>query len=221
MTQSAIIGEETPHDPKRVKAFADFFKRYMSVSAIVTAALPIPVTSLQLIPTYTNHTRLLSVYTTLFCFLVLSFVFYRRHDLARLMFSDFFESPPSDHEIRRRLGARVVNGAPALLIVASLACLFFYHFTLEQSLMATPAQYAGGEPPSLQASLGERREWYLLNTLPSPFASVTLIALYLGLFVFAESAFVLMAVKEYLQDVLRLSDMEIVRGERSGYAELA
>jgi len=56
-------------DPKRVRAFASFFKRYMSVSTLVVAALPIPVTALGAIPTFKAHTKLLSVYTPLFCFL--------------------------------------------------------------------------------------------------------------------------------------------------------
>jgi len=35
---------------KRVREFANFFKRYMSVSSVVAAALPVPVTAIGLIP---------------------------------------------------------------------------------------------------------------------------------------------------------------------------
>jgi hypothetical protein len=75
-----------PISPRRVISFAKFFKNYMSISTIVTAALPIPVTSFGLIPTFHAQTKLLSVYTSLFCFLILGFIFYIRHELARIMF---------------------------------------------------------------------------------------------------------------------------------------
>jgi hypothetical protein len=39
-----------------------------------------------------------------------------------------------------------------------------------------------------------------------------LTAFYLGIFIFAEGAFVLMAVKEYLQDLLQLGDYEQITG---------
>jgi hypothetical protein len=37
-----------------------------------------------------------------------------------------------------------------------------------------------------------------------------LVACYLGIFVAAEAAFVLMAIKEYLQDLLGLTDRELI-----------
>jgi hypothetical protein len=79
-----------PSEPTRVKTFANFFKNYMSISAVVAAALPIPVTSFHLIPTYHAQTSLLATYTSLFCFLLLGLIFYSRHTLARVMFPEFF-----------------------------------------------------------------------------------------------------------------------------------
>ena len=83
--------DHTPIEPQRVKRFAHFFKRYMSISSVVTAALPIPITAFNLIPTFSVHTKILSVYTPLFCFLLLGYVFYMRHQLARYMFPFEFE----------------------------------------------------------------------------------------------------------------------------------
>ena len=80
--------EHLPADPRRIQAFARFFKNYMSVSSFVVAALPIPITSLGLIPTFADHRTLLATYTSLFCFLLLGFVFYVRHTLARWMFPE-------------------------------------------------------------------------------------------------------------------------------------
>ena len=79
-----------PTEPKRVKAFAIFFKRYMNISSLVVASLPIPVTALKLVPIYKAQTNFHSVYTPLFCFLALAFIFFHRHQLARVMFPRFF-----------------------------------------------------------------------------------------------------------------------------------
>jgi hypothetical protein len=85
------IEPEPPKRPERVRAFARFFKNYMSISALVVASLPIPVTALKLIPTFKGQTGILSVYTPLFYFLTLGFIFYIRHFLAKAMFSDFLK----------------------------------------------------------------------------------------------------------------------------------
>jgi hypothetical protein len=91
--ESPISANERPlpTEPERVIAFASFFKRYMSVSSVVTAALPIPITKLNLIPTFEAYRNVLSVYTSLFCFLILGFIFYVRHHLGRHMFPDMIE----------------------------------------------------------------------------------------------------------------------------------
>ena len=77
---------EAGPEPRRVLEFVRFFKHYMNASSLVAAALPVPVTALQFIPTYSAHTKFLSVYSSLSCFLLLGFVFYSRHTLARWMF---------------------------------------------------------------------------------------------------------------------------------------
>jgi len=177
-----------PADPKRVRAFANFFKRYMSLSSLVTAALPIPITAFKLIPTFSVHTKVLSVYTSLFCFLILAFIFFSRHKLARSMFSSYYRE--SSKRIIR------INALPAVLIFFSLACLLGYHYFLE-----------GIIPSYLKL---EARQPYLQSATPTPFQSITLLGLYLGVFIFAEAAFILMAIKEYLQDVLGLSDLQII-----------
>ena len=56
--------EIVPTEPKRVRSFALFFKNYMSISTLIVAALPVPVTSLDLIPTFAAQTKLFSVYTS-------------------------------------------------------------------------------------------------------------------------------------------------------------
>src|SRR6266567_4563825 len=89
--------------PTRLEVFANFFKGYMSVSTVVAASIPIPVTNWKLIPIYAQQRGFLTVYASLFCFLLLAFVFSIRHRLARPMF------------FRGRMGG-VVAALPAVLI---------------------------------------------------------------------------------------------------------
>src|SRR5260370_8145900 len=69
-----------------MRGFATYFKDYMGISSLVTAALPIPVTAAKLIPTYSAQAKFLSLYTSLFCFLLLGFVFFVRDRLVGVMF---------------------------------------------------------------------------------------------------------------------------------------
>lgn len=187
--------EPAPVEPTRVKTFARFFKNYMSISAVVAAALPIPVTSFKLIPTYTAQTSILSTYTSLFCFLLLAFIFYSRHALGRAMF-------PSSHRVRRqyRFRAAAVGLAPALLITMSLLCIFFYHVSLGNSVSTVRRP----EVFSLETVMEKTPLWAIPN-------GEWLILIYLGIFVFAEAAFIMMALREYLQDLLKISEIELIR----------
>jgi hypothetical protein len=198
----------------------------MSVSALVAAALPIPVTAFKLIPTYKAHTSVLSVYTSLFCFLLLGFIFYSRHGLARQMFPQLQAesmAPPSNSPMalfNARLGRGFVAVAPALLICASLMCVYFYHMTLDHSLEKQLAR-PESEPKQAMASqsppAANRKAEDVLNSLDSwqiPTGG-QLMFFYLGIFLFAESAFILMAIKEYLQDLVKISEMELIHGYRS------
>ena len=195
-----------PDEPRRVIAFANFFKRYMSISSVVAAALPIPVTLFKLIPTYKVHVGILSTYTPLFCFLALGFIFYIRHPLARLMFPEYLTSKgePSSTGIavfRRELVKPFVTFLPALLILASLLCLYFYHETLNVSLAFQGMRAA--------------EESLLFTDLQEIDKGTTLLALYLGMFVFAEASFILMAMKEYLQDILGYTEIALIMGPQT------
>ena len=110
-----------PASPHRVIAFARFFKNYMGVSSIVAAALPIPVTSFDLIAVPTGMNKTLSVYTSLFCFLTLGMIFFSRHALARYMF------PRGDLKSTPRTSLINLLIHPLVYMVACFACVFIYH----------------------------------------------------------------------------------------------
>jgi len=176
--------------PTRLAGFANFFKGYMSVSTVVAASIPIPVASWKLIPMYAQQRGFLTVYASLFCFLLLAFVFSVRHRLAGPMF------------FRGRLGG-VVAALPAVFIGLTLACIVGYHALIQQSI---------GQLRELGFSTKTMKD--LLDQIDAtqiPYG-IELAACYLGIFIFAELAFVLMAMREYLQDLLHLDEVSLLRG---------
>ena len=177
--------------PTRLAVFANFFKGYMSVSTVVAASIPIPVTSWKLIPIYAQQRGFLTVYASLFCFLLLAFVFSLRHRLARPM---FFKSGVSG----------VVAALPAVFIALTLGCVIGYHLVLEKSI--AEVRDLGLSSISTEKLLEQ------VDVTQIPYG-VELAACYLGIFIFAELAFVLMAIREYLQDVLRLDEVALMRGK--------
>lgn len=183
-------------DPKRMRQFVGFFKNYMGLSTFVVAAMPIPVGSLQLIPVYRPDVGSTSVITSLICFLLLSFVFYSRHGVARILFPDVAlravgvgrqeEARVRAEERREKLRHMGFSSLIVLLILATLFFFFFY-----QSVWMG----FSGNPGS--ATVDTR---------------LRLMISYTGFFASAEAAFVLMATREYLQDMLQLSDTDQIMG---------
>ncbi|HVU46890.1 MAG TPA: hypothetical protein VHD85_12225 [Terracidiphilus sp.] len=176
---------------QRIKKFGKFFTGYMGTASLVTAALPIPVAKLHLIPTYASQSKFLNTYASLICFLVFAFIFYIRHILARAMF----------HRTPEKVSARWwITVLPFLCICASIACVIGYHIQLDASLSLIAAHGVLAPTQTLLAQI-DYREIPLAEQLT---------ALYLGMFVFAESAFVLMAMREYLQEILGLEEQELI-----------
>ena len=184
-------------EPVRLAAFAKFFKAYMGTASVVTASLPVPVAALHLIPTYAAQEKFLSTYTSLFCFLMLAYLFYIRHWLGRLMFST------------RRDGQVVFRSflafVPLLLILASLSLVALYHYYLMQSLLVFTQQGVMSSTTDILKTVDYRE-------IPD---ALTLTVCYLGMFLTAESAFILMALREYLQDVLKIQDASLLRVPRA------
>jgi hypothetical protein len=294
MASSQHAVEISPRRATRVNNFASFFKNYMSVSSVVVASLPIPVSSLNLIKTYSAQTKMLSVYTSLFCFLILGFVFFSRHLLGRIMFAGV--RGPSDGN---KTASGVVGALPLLLIIGSIVMVFSYQSLLSESLVVAKArelaEAQGGElasaylydmnrassryaeldtarmflsDHSILASalvapssfkdialsiasreaqeshgdtgrvsksfvenftkprpdevnfvspfIGDLKVWKFDPAVDTPLeaipSSMLLVAYYIGIFAFAEAAFVLMALKEYLLDLLHLSDSALITG---------
>jgi hypothetical protein len=198
MTQELLSKVTDKSDPNTnkdpgIQKFGRFFTGYMGTASLVTAALPIPVRSLHLIPAFVSQEKFMNTYTSMSCFLVFAYVFYSRHTLARWMFAR-----RGEHFAVRFW----VSVLPLLFICCSIGCAIAYHRELGQALDALAA--AGARlPSSVLLSKIDARE------IPG---SGRLIVVYLGMFVFAESALVLMAIREYLQDVLKLEERGLIFG---------
>ena len=135
-----------PTEAKRVKGFASFFKSYMSIWTVVVAALPIPVAAFKLIPTFEVQRSYLSVYTSLFCFLSLGFIFFMRHIIAPY----FFRSPTKGdlnlaEFCARLLSTTAVGALPLGFILLSIFSVFRYQNTFNDALVIAQAQATGEE----------------------------------------------------------------------------
>jgi len=194
---TSAASQPEPQQPVRLAAFAKFFKAYMGTASVVTASLPIPVAALHLIPTYAAQEKFLSTYTSLFCFLMLAYLFYVRHWLGRLIFTEHRDG----HVVLRSFVAFV----PLVLIVSSLGLVALYHYYLTQSLQVFTSQGVMNSTTDILKSVDYREIPY----------SLQLTACYLGMFLTAESAFILMALREYLQDVLKIVDASLLRVHRT------
>jgi hypothetical protein len=200
--------EHAAESLNRLEGFAKFFKRYMSVSSIVAAVLPIPITALGAIPTYKFQTKILSTYTSLFCFLILGFIFYSRHQLARAMFPEHFQRRTSSKLITSTLFAwdGFVKLLPLILVVGSITCAFRYQRLLINSVVDKRERF---ELPPNEVTDADILTKGLESQTPE---SRWLMIYYLGIFMMAEAAFIIMAIKEYLQDLAKLSEMDLIGG---------
>lgn len=174
----------------RFAAFAKFFKSYMSVWTIVAASIPIPIGSWKLIPIYSHQRGFLTVYASLICFLLLAVVFSIRHRLSVIMFGKSF-------------AGSMVAALPFLFVALTLACIFLYHLTLQRSLAELRSLGVVGPTSAVLDSA---------DVSDIPYA-LALSVCYLGIFVCAEAAFLLTAIREYLQDALHLDEVALLHGE--------
>lgn len=141
-----------PTQATRVRTFVHFFKSYMSVGALLVAALPIPVASFKLIPTFEAQRKYLSVYTSMFCFLSLGFIFFQRHHLGAYMFRRpmllntllLRQGPISPSLIAKQMvssGLRAfVTWLPLGCIVLSIFAVFHYHSLFDDAVLVAQAQ---------------------------------------------------------------------------------
>jgi len=177
----------------RLSIFANVFKSYMGIMPVVTAALAPLLTALNVLPTYESQRKPLATMAGVLGFLLLAWIFYVRRTIAL-------------GSIKR--GFRwLFNLLPLVLIFGSVGCYIAYANVLEASIdmisklnpAITRAQALGSASQNM--------------AIPD---SVELQLLYLGMFLCAEGAFVMMALRDYCNDVRHISEYDWMFGNQDG-----
>jgi len=183
-------------EPTRFKQFIGYFKKYLALGSVGCGALPAPLSYFRVIPTFQAQHKFLAGYATVFCFLALGFIFYSRHSIARWIFKGAKK--------RSWKAKALIAWLPLVLIGLSLAFLSTYHLLLQASISRAISDF-------FMKGVNLNDQLALSNT---PFEeikfAIPLMISYLGIFLAAETAFAVMAIREYMQDILGLEDSEIV-----------
>jgi len=178
----------------RLKVFANVFKSYMGVMPLVTAALAPLLTAMGVIPIYESLRKPLATLSGILGFLLLAWVFYVRRTIA---LGSITRGPRA-----------IINLLPLLLIGASIYCYAGYTQALDASVdQARTAAKVGSTLPRSEVL----KTWDYDTSIPH---NGSLQLLYLGIFLFAESAFVLMAIREYINDVRQISEKDWMFGSQ-------
>jgi hypothetical protein len=192
----------------RLRVFANAFKGYMGVMPLVAAALAPLLTFLKAIPTYESQRTTLATLSGILGFLLLAWLFYVRRTIA--------------------LGSLVrgfrfmINMTPFLLIVFTVASFIGYFQILGASTgialdLASKNQWTYAEKDKaseFRTGSDVLRHW---DDRPIP-KSASLQLLYLAIFLCAECAFVLMALREYINDTRHVSELEWMFGKQDAQA---
>ncbi len=245
-----------------VRTYSSWFRRTLSIGALITAILPAPVMIFQLLPAYSVQAKFLIFYGPLICFLTLAYLFYVRDALARAMFADLLDPPPepdpyfgepllvSVRRIFRRVRSIVLALLPIALVLISSYCAVEYirlvsrtteevaeqarrqpkvngeglqstesHRTPATAKPGTRSSRRRASPPVSQDTAKVRlspdslRRYLLQTTGVDDIPSFTrLNILYIGIFLSAEIALILMALKEYAKDAMGLTERDLVLG---------
>lgn len=161
----------------RLRIFANVFKSYMGVMPLVTAALAPLLTAMGAIPMYRALREPLATLSGILGFLLVAWVFYVRRTIA---LGSITRGPRA-----------IINLLPVLLIAGSIWCYIDYGRMLDTSITEVIKSRPTTETNSSRSYV--LKTWGSDNLIPS---GGTLQLLYLGIFLLAESAFVLMAIRE-------------------------
>ena len=179
----------SPQVPRH-EALTSSLRHYIGMWCLFVAALPVVVTRFGLIPVYESQKNLLPAYASFFCVLTLAYVFSQRHRLARAMFAARLLWTDVDAVQSKAFKPLSINGGLAGMILGAIGCAAVYLWAFE----------SGRTSPDFP-------------TLPPSSMNAVLLALsYITLFLLASAAFAVVAVREHMQQVLGLSDAEVITG---------
>src|SRR5580700_3212139 len=174
----------------RLSVFANAFKSYMGVMPLVTAALAPLLTFLNAIPTYESQRATLATLSGILGFLLLAWLFYVRRTIALGSMTRGFRS--------------LINVTPFLLIVGTLVSFICYVSILGKSTDAAlqlarenPGKYVEQDKSLRFETRNDVLKYWDDRPIPD---STSLQLVFLAIFISAECAFVMMALREYIND---------------------
>ena len=187
-----MIDSQTAQD-NRLSLFAHVFKSYMGIMPIVTAALAPLLTALNVIPVFEIQRKPLATIAGALGFLLIAWIFYVRRTIALGSITPGFRW--------------IFNLLPLVLILGSVGCYVGYARLLESSLTSL----AAGNPAlsRLQTLNLSDQSIFIPN-------NVGLQLLYLGMFLCAEGAVVMMAIRDYCYHVRHVSEYDWMFGTQDG-----
>jgi hypothetical protein len=200
--------EVQPTVESRLHAFAAAFKGYMAVMPLVIAALAPLLTFLKALPTYESQRTTLASLSGILGFLLLAWLFYIRRTLALGSLVRGFRA--------------LINTLPLLLIVGTVASFIGYFHVLGVSTTAALEQankkqwtyVVKDQKFGFETGSDVLKHW---DDRPVTHA-VWLQLLYLAIFLSAECAFVMMALREYINDTRHVSELEWMFGKQDAAA---
>jgi hypothetical protein len=177
----------------RLRTFANIFKGYMGIMPIITAALAPLATVMNVLPVFESQRKPLAAIAGMLGFLLLAWLFYIRRTIALGSVTSGFRW--------------FFNVSPLILIFGSIACYIAYSSTLDSSVTSVSKLDSSINRVTTLSSWGQNR------SIPE---STQLQLLYLGMFLCAEAAFVMMALREYANDVRQISEYDWMFGSQDG-----
>jgi hypothetical protein len=158
---------------KNFRSFVAFLKGYLGAMPLVTAALAPLLTLSRALPIYELERTEVASFLALLLFLLLAWVFFSR----RVLISAMSRGPVADY---------AVSLLVLLLITGSVYCFISYNSLLDDSVRG------------IQHDHHTLRSAILKDTEPTEVSNNPfIVANYMALFVLAELAFLIMAMREY------------------------
>jgi hypothetical protein len=195
----------------RLRKFAGFFKSYMGVMPLVTAAVAPLLTLLRAIPVFETDRTTLATYSGLLGFLMVAWIFYARSMFVPTMVpvkaAQIGEGPDAEAYAayeRRKFARRsgFANLLPLFLIALSVASYVSYLRLLDYIINSRIT--TGTSLISVREVLEREGTFYAI-----PYHGYLQVS-YLGIFLFSEAAFVVMALREYAYGVLQISEASVL-----------
>jgi hypothetical protein len=210
----------------RLKNFANFFKGYMGGMPLITAALAPILTLAKAIPVFESQKTSLATFSGLFGFLLVAWIFFARGTFVPLMTNSLTRAVSDSNEtpspvvalaqlLKRDIPRIFIMMLPLSLIILSAYSYISYSQRLDSALDAV--LNPGGTDPRGLSAQSDPRQFMLQKmganqTIPG---ATMLQVTYLGIFLSAELAFVLMALREYAYGTLHISEHDVLSGALS------